>query len=168
NTSNVTQLTRAWTFHTKSGRFAGAPMIVGNVMYFSAPNGVYALDATTGTLIWRYPVLEAAAAQPSPAPAAPPPAQAARGGGGGFASVGSALFGDGRAASGLGRGGADAAGTATRGPTYWQGTTTVPARIFSLLSGGLAAIDAKTGTIVKTFGENGLLPGNSNNSPPVI
>ena len=40
NTSNVTQLERAWTFHTGSGRFAGAPMVIDSVMYFSAPNGI--------------------------------------------------------------------------------------------------------------------------------
>src|SRR5215213_801434 len=54
NTSNVSQLKRAWTFHTQSGRFSGAPMIVDSVMYFSANNGVFALDAVTGTQIWKY------------------------------------------------------------------------------------------------------------------
>jgi hypothetical protein len=29
-------------------------MVVDSVMYFSAPNGVYAVDAVTGTQIWRY------------------------------------------------------------------------------------------------------------------
>ena len=32
NTSNVSQLKRAWTFHTQSGRFSGAPMVVDSVM----------------------------------------------------------------------------------------------------------------------------------------
>jgi quinoprotein glucose dehydrogenase len=188
NTSNVKDLTRAWTFHTNSGRFAGAPMVVDNVMYFSAPNGVYALDATTGALLWRYPAMPppSAVAAPAETVAAPAPARgiapdagrgatpaapaggAGGGGGGGFATVGSALFGEGRGARGLGRGGADAAGTATRGPTYWEGTNGVPPRIFSLLSGGLAALDAKTGAIVRTFGENGFLPEITNQSPPVI
>ena len=54
NTSNVHQLERAWTFHTESGRSASAPMVVDSVMYFSAPNGVYALDAVTGEQIWKY------------------------------------------------------------------------------------------------------------------
>ena len=167
NTSNVKSLTRAWTFHTNSGRFAGAPMIVDNVMYFSAPNGVYALDATTGTLLWRYPAAVPAAPQPAspettaaPLPGrgaapdpgragTPPPAAGGAGGGAGrgrgAVAVGSALFGEQSGAGGRGRGGADAAGTASRGPTYWEGTTGVPPRIFSLLTGGLAAIDAKTG-----------------------
>src|SRR5262245_10496629 len=54
NTSNVSQLKRAWTFHTESGRFSGAPMVIDSVMYFSANNGVYALDAVTGKQIWKY------------------------------------------------------------------------------------------------------------------
>ena len=54
NASNVSQLKRAWTFHTGSGRFSGAPMVIDSVMYFSANNGVYALDAVTGTQIWKY------------------------------------------------------------------------------------------------------------------
>lgn len=68
NTSNVAKLARAWTFHTGSGRFAGSPMVVDSVMYFSAPNGVYAVDAVTGRQIWKY------------APQAP--GEAAGGGGG--------------------------------------------------------------------------------------
>src|SRR5689334_14164770 len=55
NTSNVQNLTRAWTFHTGSGRFAYPPMVVNSVMYFTAPNGVFALDAVTGQQIWKYP-----------------------------------------------------------------------------------------------------------------
>ena len=50
---NVSRLRRAWTFRTGSGRFASAPMIIDSVMYFSAPNGGYALDAVTGTQIWK-------------------------------------------------------------------------------------------------------------------
>ena len=33
-TNNVTDLTRAWTFHTGSGRFAVSPMVIDSVMYF--------------------------------------------------------------------------------------------------------------------------------------
>ena len=64
NTSNVHTLTRAWTFHTGSTRFAYPPMIVDSVMYFSAPNGVFAIDAVTGKQIWKYP---------AETPAPPPP-----------------------------------------------------------------------------------------------
>src|SRR5215470_16753420 len=58
STSNVHNLTRAWTFHTGSGRFAYPPMVVNSVMYFSAPNGVFAIDAVTGQEIWKYPPAE--------------------------------------------------------------------------------------------------------------
>src|SRR6476659_5092181 len=54
NTSNVTSLERAWTFHTGSGRFAVSPMVIDSVMYFSAPNGVYAVDGVTGEQIWKF------------------------------------------------------------------------------------------------------------------
>src|SRR5215470_3204140 len=68
STSNVQNLTRAWTFHTGSGRFAYPPMVVNSVMYFSAPNGVFAIDAVTGQQIWKYPATTAAP-EPTPAPA---------------------------------------------------------------------------------------------------
>lgn len=53
---NVKNLKRAWTFHTgdKSGFFESGLIVIDGVMYFSAPNGVYALDAATGTQIWKY------------------------------------------------------------------------------------------------------------------
>src|SRR6476659_3310684 len=79
--SNGTNLERAWTFHTGSGRFASSPMVVDSVMYFSAPNGIYAVDAVTGTQLWKYvppPDPTAAAAAPA-APAGADPATAGRG-----------------------------------------------------------------------------------------
>src|SRR5213596_263731 len=52
---NVSRLARAWTFHTgdKSGFFESTPIVVDSVMYFAAGNGFYALDAVTGTQIWK-------------------------------------------------------------------------------------------------------------------
>src|SRR6187549_2894636 len=81
-TANVATLERAWTYHTGSQRFAGAPMVVDSVMYFSAPNGVYAVDGVTGAQIWKYtpvppataPAAPAAAAAATPPAAVPPPA----------------------------------------------------------------------------------------------
>jgi len=54
-TSNVTSLTRAWTFHTgdKSGFFESTPLVIDSVLYFAAGNGFYALDAVTGQQIWK-------------------------------------------------------------------------------------------------------------------
>ena len=47
NVDNVKNLKRAWTFHTgdSSGFFKSGPLVVDGVMYFSAQNGVFALDA---------------------------------------------------------------------------------------------------------------------------
>src|SRR2546426_10135206 len=107
STSNVKSLKRAWTFHTGSGRFASAPMVVDSVMYFSAPNGVYAVNAVTGEQIWKYTL----AGEGVP-PAAPPPAGEDRGGG-----------------RGAGRGGGESIGPALRGPAYWPGAKGVAPRI---------------------------------------
>ena len=157
NVSNVSNLKRAWTFKTGSGRFASSPMVVDSVMYFSAPNGVYAIDAVTGTQIWKYsPVPDpppAAAATPAPAEPAPAGREGGRGPG-----------------SGRGRGGrgGGTAGTALRGPAYWPGGNGVGPRIFSTTAPGLAAIDAKTGTLIPAFGQNGILPDIRPSSPAVI
>jgi quinoprotein glucose dehydrogenase len=169
NAANVQQLKRAWTFRTGSGRFANAPMVVDGVMYFSAPNGVYAVDAATGEQVWKFVPPGSLAAEAAPPArgsgagriptdegdipvAGNAAAPAARGGGGGG-----------------GRGGApNTAGTAVRGPAYWPGADGVAPRIYSSTSNGLAAIDARTGRPVTTFGQNGVLPGIRHNSPPAI
>jgi glucose dehydrogenase len=59
DTSNVRNLKRAWTFHTgdKSGFFESTPLVVNSVMYFSAGNGFFAVDAVTGQQIWKYAAL---------------------------------------------------------------------------------------------------------------
>src|SRR5215471_2784443 len=56
NTTNVSTLKRAWTFHTgdKSGFFESTPLVVNSVMYFSAQNGFYAVDAVTGQQLWKH------------------------------------------------------------------------------------------------------------------
>ena len=56
NAGNAKNLTRAWTFHTgdTSGFFESGLLVVDGIMYFSAPNGVYALDGATGRQIWKY------------------------------------------------------------------------------------------------------------------
>ena len=189
NTSNVATLKRAWVFHTGSGRFANPPMVVDSIMYFSAPNGVYAVDAVTGRLIWKYapePAAPAAAADGGRGRGrgAAAPAAAGRAGGRGGAAdsedappaaggaaaergrVGSALFPN----AGAGRNPApgEAAGTATRGPAYWPGGNGVGPRIYSATTPGLAAIDARTGRLVPTFGDGGILRGVRHGSPPAI
>ena len=64
NTENVKRLTPAWVFQAgSSGIIAGAstysfeasPIVVGGIMFLSGWDGwVWALDAKTGTEIWRY------------------------------------------------------------------------------------------------------------------
>ena len=56
NTSNVAKLQRAWTFHTgdKSGFFESTPLVIGDTMYVSAQNGVFALDPLSGTQKWKF------------------------------------------------------------------------------------------------------------------
>jgi glucose dehydrogenase len=171
NTANVQQLKRAWTFRTGSGRFANAPMIVDSIMYFSAPNGVFAVDAVTGQQVWKYAPAGSASAEPQPArgngvgriggdEGSPDEAPVSRGGGAGAAA---------RSGGGGGRGGTpNTAGTAVRGPAYWPGAGGVGPRLYSSTSQGLAAIDARTGRLVTTFGQGGVLPGIRHNSPPAI
>lgn len=56
NTSNVATLTRAWTFHTgaTTAQNEMTPIVVDSVMYISASNGYFAIDAVTGTQLWKY------------------------------------------------------------------------------------------------------------------
>src|ERR1051326_4007282 len=59
NTSNVANLTRAWTFHTGANAANEAtPIVVDSVMYLSASNGYFAVDPIKGTLIWKYDATE--------------------------------------------------------------------------------------------------------------
>ncbi len=56
NTSNVTKLEKAWTFHTGAPNAQNemTPIVVDSVMYISAANGYFAVDAITGKQIWKY------------------------------------------------------------------------------------------------------------------
>ena len=57
NTTNVSHLQRAWTYHTgeKGRSFEATPIFVDNVLYFSTQNqNIVALDPETGKEIWKY------------------------------------------------------------------------------------------------------------------
>ena len=59
NTSNVAQLKGAWTYHTGSSSdassFESSPIVSGGIMYLTGPQSqVYALDAKTGSELWKY------------------------------------------------------------------------------------------------------------------
>jgi glucose dehydrogenase len=51
---NVAKLERAWTFHTGKSGSEATPLVIGGVMYTSAPDGIYALEPETGKEIWRH------------------------------------------------------------------------------------------------------------------
>jgi len=55
NASNVRTLEKAWTFHTGANAANEAtPIVVDSVMYLSASNGYFAVDAVTGAQLWKY------------------------------------------------------------------------------------------------------------------
>ena len=51
---NVERLQPAWTFRTGKPGSEAVPVVVGGVMYVTAPDGVYALVPETGELLWKH------------------------------------------------------------------------------------------------------------------
>lgn len=59
--ANVGQLRAAWVFHSRNaGTLEVTPVVINGVMYITASNDAYALDAQDGQLLWHYsrPVTE--------------------------------------------------------------------------------------------------------------
>jgi alcohol dehydrogenase (cytochrome c) len=55
NTTNVARLAPKWIFPVPGApRLEGTPVVVDGIMYVTAANEVYALDAAAGRQIWRY------------------------------------------------------------------------------------------------------------------
>ncbi len=55
DTTNVNRLAPKWLFPAPGApRLEGTPLVVDRVMYLTAANEAYALDAATGRQIWRY------------------------------------------------------------------------------------------------------------------
>jgi glucose dehydrogenase len=54
HTANVDRLRTAWVFRTGKPGSEAVPIVVGGVMYLTAPDGVYAVVPETGELIWKY------------------------------------------------------------------------------------------------------------------
>tara|TARA_B110000858_G_scaffold3502_1_gene4057 strand:+ start:28408 stop:30165 length:1758 start_codon:yes stop_codon:yes gene_type:complete len=56
--SNVSQLTEAWTYSPgrRDNIIQVTPLVADGVMYLHSPNTMVALDATTGTELWRQPL----------------------------------------------------------------------------------------------------------------
>jgi glucose dehydrogenase len=60
NTRNVERLQPAWTFRTGKPGSEAVPVVIGGVMYVTAPDGVYALVPETGELLWKHDALPVA------------------------------------------------------------------------------------------------------------
>lgn len=58
--SNVAQLQPAWTFRAGKPGSEAIPIVVNGIMYFTAPDGIYALVPETGDLLWKYDATPAA------------------------------------------------------------------------------------------------------------
>ena len=54
DTHNVQRLRPAWTFRTGKPGSEAVPLVIGGVMYLTAPDGVYALVPETGELLWKH------------------------------------------------------------------------------------------------------------------
>ena len=59
-TDNVQKLKLAWTFRTGKPGSEAIPVVVGGVMYLTAPDGIYALLPETGDLLWKFDAAPAA------------------------------------------------------------------------------------------------------------
>ena len=54
NSSNVDSLTLAWVYRTGVGGIKATPLQINGVLYFSAPDHVWAVDARTGRELWHF------------------------------------------------------------------------------------------------------------------
>ena len=54
NKDNVKSLHLAWAFQTHSSTLKSTPLEVNGILYFTAPDQVWAIDAKTGQSIWHY------------------------------------------------------------------------------------------------------------------
>jgi alcohol dehydrogenase (cytochrome c) len=54
NASNVGSLTLAWAFPARGSNLKSTPLEVNGILYFTAPDNVWAIDAKYGREIWHY------------------------------------------------------------------------------------------------------------------
>jgi glucose dehydrogenase len=54
HTGNVAKLQPAWTFRMDKSGSEAIPVVIGGVLYTTAPDGIYALVPETGELLWKY------------------------------------------------------------------------------------------------------------------
>ncbi|HTG73497.1 MAG TPA: PQQ-binding-like beta-propeller repeat protein [Terriglobia bacterium] len=177
NTSNVANLTSAWTFAGVGGEETA--IAVDGVLYATTSTGVIALDGDTGKEVWRYGAVPAPAGAGGggrgrgggrggapPADAAAPVAQGqdgtrgqgepARGAGAVPPAPGGAqAAGQAPAATGARGGAAGGGAPSSRGVAYWPGDATHPARILAMVGRRLLALNASNGRPDTTFGQEG-------------
>ena len=54
NSKNIDSLTLAWVFSSHGLNLKSTPLEVNGILYFSAPDNVWAVDARLGHEIWHY------------------------------------------------------------------------------------------------------------------
>jgi acido-empty-quinoprotein group A len=54
NAGNIASLTLAWAFRTQGSGIKSTPLEVNGILYFTAPDNVWAVDARFGRQIWHY------------------------------------------------------------------------------------------------------------------
>src|SRR5438552_8920348 len=54
NASNVNSLGLAWAFRIRGSVIKSTPLVVNGVLYFTAPDNVWAVDARYGQQFWHY------------------------------------------------------------------------------------------------------------------
>lgn len=52
--TNVASLTMAWSFQTDGVRLKGTPLEVNGILYLTAPDHIWAIDARTGRQVWHF------------------------------------------------------------------------------------------------------------------
>ena len=184
NAKNVSSLAPAWTFAGVGTQ--QTPIVIAGVMYATTPSGAVALDADTGTLIWRF-----GAASPPGGGRGRGRGAAGPGGPGGQAApangdapqdgepvpppvgAGAAPQATAQAARGAGAAGAPGGGGArggavptaagpggapsSRGLAYWPGDGTIAPRILMTVGQRLVALKATSGELDTTFGTGGFI-----------
>jgi quinoprotein glucose dehydrogenase len=138
---NVDRLQLAWVFHSGDGKgnIQANPLIVDGVLFApTVGKNIVAIDGATGAEIWRF---------------RPPPHTTKTYFYDPQTKALTQLQPDDSAAKGLIEVGGY--GPAQRGLTYWAGDATHAPRLYFMANGYLIGLDAKTGSMVDSFGDHG-------------
>ncbi len=138
--SNVSHLEVAWSYPTGDGQpYIFSPLMVDGVVYVAAKHGsIVALDAATGKELWSY---------------TPGSGRGSDDAGDDATTGAGAGRGAGRGAGG--RGGRGGGGFNNRGINYWESKDRSDRRLLFAANDQLQAVDARTGKLITSFGDNG-------------